>query len=91
METLALALQAALLLEVSSGAFCLLDGVRMIRILVDGYVAHAAASTISRLWAVIVISSLMDTLEATTADEPSDETPALQQVCTIAHCAAVSI
>ena len=90
LETLALALQAALLLEIRAGAFCLVDGVGMIRTLVDGYVAHTAASTASRLWAVIAISSLMDALDATIDDHQHEASP-LQQVDTAMHCADISI
>lgn len=77
---MALALQTSVMLEIGVRAFYLLDGAGLLRTLVDGYVAHTAATAMSRLWAVIAISSLTETLGPVT-EAHLDEASPLQQVC----------
>ena len=77
MEALSLTLQAAMMLGLGRVACGLLDGIGLIRTLVNEYVANAEAATMSRLWAVIVMSSLVETL-ATGDDQPLNTSPGQQ-------------
>ncbi|KAK9841144.1 hypothetical protein WJX74_000690 [Apatococcus lobatus] len=84
METMAMTLQAAILQGMGRVAFGLVDGTGLIQTLVDGYVASAAATSTQRLWAVIVISTLVETVHGARGDDQHLSTsPGQQDVSTV--------
>ena len=71
METVALALQAALTLGLGGSIIGALNGMQLVKALVDDHISHLAAPATARIWAVTTISCLVELLSDPQANETS--------------------